>query len=136
MKLYRFIASDNQKAISKVHDTLGPDAMVYSTNRVEEGIEILAGLPHGLVTSKVDADEILIKDTMADQKVVEDLNQHLKTIDIHIQKLSSNINFLYQVMTGDTQKRKSKGIGFLNIFKNFRARKNLKEGMYGRQPAH
>lgn len=46
MKLHRFTASTNQKAIAMVHETLGPDALVYSTRNVPEGVEIVAGITH------------------------------------------------------------------------------------------
>lgn len=45
MKLHRFTASTSQKAIAMVHETLGLDALVYSTKNVPEGVEIVAGLP-------------------------------------------------------------------------------------------
>ena len=45
MKLHRFIASSNQKALIMIHESLGPDALIYSTRTVENGIEIVAGMP-------------------------------------------------------------------------------------------
>lgn len=45
MKLHRFTASTSRKAIAMVHETLGSDALVYSTKDVPEGVEIVAGLP-------------------------------------------------------------------------------------------
>lgn len=45
MKLHRFTAINNQKAMLKVHETLGPDALIYSTRTVASGVEIMAGLP-------------------------------------------------------------------------------------------
>ncbi len=39
MKMHRFIASTNQKAIAKIHEVLGPDALIYSTKSIPDGVE-------------------------------------------------------------------------------------------------
>lgn len=45
MKLKRFVAENNQKAMAKITAALGADALIYSTKRTDHGVEILAGLP-------------------------------------------------------------------------------------------
>jgi len=46
MKIKRFVANDMRTALRKVSDTLGPDAVILSNNRVEEGIEIVAAIDY------------------------------------------------------------------------------------------
>lgn len=46
MKIKRFIADDMRSALRKVSDTLGPDAVILSNNRIEEGIEIVAAIDY------------------------------------------------------------------------------------------
>lgn len=53
MKIKRFVADDMRTALRKVSDTLGPDAVILSNNRIAEGIEIVAA---------IDYDESLIND--------------------------------------------------------------------------
>lgn len=45
MKLHRFVAANDQKAMFLVNQALGSDALIYSTKSVTNGVEILAGLP-------------------------------------------------------------------------------------------
>ena len=52
MKIKRFVAEDMRTALRKVSEALGPDAVILSNNRIEEGIEIVAA---------IDYDESLIK---------------------------------------------------------------------------
>lgn len=46
MKLKRFIAEDMRTALRKVSETLGPDAVILSNKRVEDGIEIVAAVDY------------------------------------------------------------------------------------------
>lgn len=46
MKLHRFIATTTQKAMLKISQELGPEALIYSTRSIDGGVEIVAGLPH------------------------------------------------------------------------------------------
>jgi flagellar biosynthesis protein FlhF len=54
MKITRFIANDMRSALRKVSETLGPDAVILSNNRVDEGVEIVAA---------IDYDESLFQET-------------------------------------------------------------------------
>jgi flagellar biosynthesis protein FlhF len=54
MKIKRFVANDMRTALRKVSETLGPDAVILSNNRIEEGIEIVAA---------IDYDESLINES-------------------------------------------------------------------------
>ncbi|MFK5914924.1 MAG: flagellar biosynthesis protein FlhF [Woeseiaceae bacterium] len=53
MKIKRFVAEDMRTALRKVTEILGPDAVILSNNKIEEGIEIVAA---------IDYDESLIQD--------------------------------------------------------------------------
>ncbi|MFM8453686.1 MAG: hypothetical protein ACKOAD_01655 [Gammaproteobacteria bacterium] len=44
MKPRRFFAKDMRTALNMVREELGPEAMIYSQNNLEQGIEIIAGL--------------------------------------------------------------------------------------------
>lgn len=46
MKIKRFVADDMRTALRKVSDTLGPDAVILSNNRLDEGIEIVAAIDY------------------------------------------------------------------------------------------
>ena len=46
MKIKRFVAEDMRTALRKVSETLGPDAVILSNNRIDEGIEIVAAIDY------------------------------------------------------------------------------------------
>lgn len=46
MKIKRFVADDMRTALRKVSETLGPDAVILSNNRVDEGVEIVAAIDY------------------------------------------------------------------------------------------
>lgn len=45
MKLHVFKASSNQEAIAMIQEKFGPDALIYNTRSVYNGVEMLAGPP-------------------------------------------------------------------------------------------
>ncbi|RDI97744.1 flagellar biosynthesis protein FlhF [Dyella solisilvae] len=53
MKIKRFVAADMRQAMREVREDQGPDAVILSTRRLEEGIEIIAA---------VDFDEALVRE--------------------------------------------------------------------------
>ncbi|MHA6205516.1 flagellar biosynthesis protein FlhF [Dyella soli] len=53
MKIKRFVAADMRQAMREVREEQGPDAVILSTRRMEEGIEIIAA---------VDFDEALVRE--------------------------------------------------------------------------
>lgn len=144
MKLYRFIAEDNHKAMMKVQESLGPDALIYSTKKVETGIEILAGIAQRIANvndaEEVEIDNKLPKRKVPEQELAEALTSQFKKNDINIKNLSVSINVFYQIMTDTSEEKSSswaemfKSSAILNFFKSFR--KNIVEGVYGRQAAH
>ena len=44
MTAKRYIASDMSRALKKVREELGPDAIILSSKRVEQGVEIVASI--------------------------------------------------------------------------------------------
>ena len=44
MTTKRFMASDMSRALKKVREELGPDAIILSSKRAEKGVEIIATL--------------------------------------------------------------------------------------------
>lgn len=46
MKIKRFVAEDMRTALRKVSETLGPDAVILSNSRVDEGVEIVAAIDY------------------------------------------------------------------------------------------
>jgi flagellar biosynthesis protein FlhF len=53
MKIKRFVAADMRQAMRQVRDEQGPDAVILSTRRMDDGIEIIAAL---------DYDEALVRE--------------------------------------------------------------------------
>src|ERR1700744_1282929 len=53
MKIKRFVAADMRQAMRQVRDEQGPDAVILSTRRMDDGIEIIAA---------VDFDEALVRE--------------------------------------------------------------------------
>lgn len=102
MKLHRFTASDTQRAILNVHEKLGPDALVYSTRKLEYGVEVLAGLPapeEGVEEQAPSKAEASVMTTSSiDNNVIERLNGQLQRMDDSIRKLSRNIDDLQQAI--------------------------------------
>lgn len=103
MKLQRFTASSNYKAIMLIQQTLGPDALIYSTRRTAQGIEILAGLPHTedtttLNQTKVDANgthstqEVNVSINESNIGILEALTKKLQLIDESVKSLTKQIN--------------------------------------------
>ncbi len=46
MKINRFVAADMRQAMREVRDEQGPDAVILSTRRIADGIEIIAALDY------------------------------------------------------------------------------------------
>ncbi len=57
MKLKRFCAKDMRSALALIKVELGPEAVIMSSKRVEEGVEIVAGLQDGKTNPKIKQEE-------------------------------------------------------------------------------
>ena len=133
MKLHRFTALDNHRAMFKVYETLGPEALVYSTRRIPNGVEILAGLEQEETkasTGKQKHDSVSIQNVGPDANLLDKLNIQLQMMDENIQTLLERINTLQQAVVD----KKVKKISHVrHFFKTIgRIRQLLKEGNYGR----
>ncbi len=58
MKIKRFFANDMRQALRQVRETMGPDAAILSTDKLEDGVEIIAAM---------DYDEKILSSTDRDQ---------------------------------------------------------------------
>lgn len=107
MKLYRFNASSTERAIFTVTESLGPNALIYSTRKVPGGVEVLAGLPFGADAiidhyqfdeydemQSSDQDEVKVQEAALDNSILENLNVQIQTMNKSIQILSESITVL------------------------------------------
>ena len=135
MKLRRFIALDTQRAILMVHRKLGPNALVYSTRRTTNGVEVLAGLP----TNEMESNEVEVEKSNVDKDTIDKLNVQLQLMQESILKLTNQMMTLYQVVS-DSAKReeeKEKKKSARKKSWNFFGRKTQWiEGRYGRHTLH
>jgi flagellar biosynthesis protein FlhF len=117
MKLHRFIADNIQKAMNKIQESLGSDALIYSTRTVNEGVEILAS------SSNVDVQHSDHEDDK--QGAIEVLNSKLQTIDGNLQRLSQYISArsVYDFHLIDDEKSIKKNLLYYHLNKlGFRGR--------------
>jgi len=117
MKLYRFTASSTQRAIFFVNDSLGPDALIYSTRKIPGGVEVLAGLPlnidepqaenNGLPVEieKINQPEIKEDNSLAYQ-MIESFKTQIETMNQTIQSLSNNIACLQKTYIDNVEAKK------------------------------
>lgn len=87
MNVHRFTATNNQKALALIQDAFGPEALIYSTRSIENGVEILAGPPHSI-------EPVIVKpDTLSgDIALIEKLHAQINTLTENVNKLSAQVN--------------------------------------------
>jgi flagellar biosynthesis GTPase FlhF len=123
MKIHRFTAPSNQKAISMIYEALGPDALIYKTRSVPEGIEILASCPseaanyngtHDVLTqlqstnslnSTKHTHEDVMTDIIPDVGLIEELNSQLQVVTQRIKKLSNHIAKIQKNYAADDDRK-------------------------------
>ena len=114
MKMQRFEAENNHKAYMLVHKALGPDALIFSTQKTDKGIEIMAGYegddedePDLKPTDdNVKIEKFVQKNTLSpNMDIMETLNNHLARIDEKISQFNSgyNKNPAHEVLYFDDQ---------------------------------
>lgn len=69
MKLKRFVEPDMRKALARIKQELGPDAVIMSNRRLKDGIEIVAGIEEPPVPAPAGTLENYLKDDVADDEV-------------------------------------------------------------------
>ncbi len=79
MNIKRFVADDMRTALRKVSETLGPDAVILSNNRIDEGIEIVAA---------IDYDESLIGEPETSSEIKQNpfIHNDAEVTSSHIEK--------------------------------------------------
>jgi len=130
MKLYRFTALDTQRAMTKINEMLGADALIYSTRKIPHGVEILAGLPCDSQEEGV-AGVVQLKIAESNRELIDRLNIQLQRMDESVQKLTTQINEYREEAKVRFYKKWLRNLKNIHWFK-----KNLKEGTYERQPAN
>ena len=69
MKLKRFVEPDMRKALARIKQELGPDAVIMSNRRLKDGIEIVAGIEEAPAQAPAGTLESYLKDDVADDEV-------------------------------------------------------------------
>ena len=100
MKLHRFKALNTQKAMQKIHEVLGSEALIYSTKSTVDGIEVLAGLPHAVDICEVE--EVALadiqqlhttpKEKMINYDLLSVMNQKIEQTYQQVQALAKKMN--------------------------------------------
>ena len=132
MKLYRFTASDQHKAILKAQEVLGPDALIYVTRKVYNGIEVLAGIEEGseraTSSATIVSQELELDNTTVDHRIIENLNVRIQLMDKNIRRLTSNIDLLKQAMVRRSKIWNILTLGFItDLFKKPRNTKHIQD---------
>jgi flagellar biosynthesis protein FlhF len=105
MKIHRFTGATTQKAMAKIHEELGLEALIYSTRNVDGTIEILAALPHSddnfaFETFKKEEsteifpvinEEFTVGPSQAESALIQKLNHQLQIMDDKVSQLSNRI---------------------------------------------
>lgn len=137
MKLYRFTASNTHKAILTINETLGPNALVYSTRKIHNGVEILAGLPldkddephEEKIAQPIQVEKTLptkaakSQQPAVDSRMYDNLKLQLETMNENLQVLSTNMSILQQAFVESMTRKRGFNWGFLKkfaVFKLFR----------------
>lgn len=117
MKLYRFTAANNHRAMLTVTKALGPNALVYATRKIPGGVEMLAGLPatEQVVNQEimeevtqseiVDNHEIKIQEGLPENRILENLKLQIEEMHESISALSDNIASLQNTFTERLKKK-------------------------------
>lgn len=83
MKIEKFTASTMMEVMDKIQKKLGADAIIYSKNKTDRGIEIIAGIPQQNIHHSLDK-------TATSQS--DDFIKHIKQMEHH--QLSSELQQL------------------------------------------
>lgn len=83
MKIKRFSGPDMRRTLRKVSDELGPDAVILSNQKIDDGIEIVAA---------IDYDESLLADNPTPNKSYDN-EYEAKTVDDQRQAALDDIRY-------------------------------------------
>jgi flagellar biosynthesis GTPase FlhF len=131
MKLYRFTAANTSRAMQDLHDSLGPDAFVYSTRRVGKGIEIIAGMEADGNAKLID-DTVDVENASTSHQLLETMNTQMQILEDHIKHLATHLNHIQTAMIASEQRKRwlaltvykmfSRVNAFINLFRHPRLR--------------
>lgn len=130
MKLYRFTALDTQRAMIKINEVLGADALIYSTRRIPCGVEMLAGHADDNREDDV-ASPVQLQAAESNRELIDKLNVQLQYMDESIQKLTSQIEVFREEANYSFYQKLMMKLKNLNRFK-----RSIKEGAYEKQSVH
>lgn len=128
MKLYRFTAADNHRAILKAHESLGAEALIYSTRKTKNGVEVIAGLADDTACEGTNSFDV--KNAETQHQMIESLSNQLQHMDSNIQRLSNDVISLNRVIAENMKKKRIFSLKFMKTFT--RVGQFIKEGVYGR----
>jgi flagellar biosynthesis protein FlhF len=96
MKPQRFNGATIQKVLTKIHEELGTEALIYSTQTLPGGdIEVLAGLPVVITEPEIfPSVEIAPLDNVItpEHLIIENLNAQLRVMDEKIKQMTVQLN--------------------------------------------
>ncbi|MEE9494481.1 MAG: flagellar biosynthesis protein FlhF [Gammaproteobacteria bacterium] len=84
MNVSRFIAADMRQAIRQIRDALGPDAVILSNRKVDEGIEIIAAIDYDetlLFNNQSASDKQIVSTTEEAQQAI--ISSSEETSDVY-----------------------------------------------------
>lgn len=100
MKVFRFVAETNQKAMNLVQEKFGSDALIHSIKSTLEGIEILATPPGEMVNEPVNIlSQLMNKDDYFKEQekqyqLIHTLNEQIQSLQQHLNGLSKHFRLL------------------------------------------
>jgi flagellar biosynthesis GTPase FlhF len=124
MKLFRFTALDTQRAMIKINEVLGADALIYSTRKIPYGIEMIVG-PANDMAEENNNGQVQLESGESNRELIDKLNIQLQFMNESIQRLSMQIAFQNEKSSLSTYQKWISKLKNLNIFK-----KPLREGTY------
>lgn len=98
MKLHRFKAINTQKAMQKIHEVLGKEALIYSTKSTADGVEVIAGLPYAVEEVEIESispapvPPVLEKEHTVSHELLAKMQQQLEHVQSQLQDIARRIN--------------------------------------------
>jgi len=118
MKLQIIQAPNMKKAMMRIQDEMGPDALIYRTRSCQDGIEVLAGMPSDINEAVLaDATFEEVQQAQPDQLVSSQLLEtKLNSIDQTMRALTDKIE-RFELNNGLLDTRATIAIKYQNYFK-------------------
>lgn len=94
MKLHRIVAENNQKAMMKIRDLLGSDAVIFSTKTVANGVEMLASATTDAFQQNTYE---MIEETSGNHLALEKLENKMEKLQEYVRKIYSCIGYNFTI---------------------------------------